>query len=135
MGWRAVYSCEMYRSKTNGGSMRKIALLVLVLSALCWAQSNAGEYAINVHVTSSQWVVVPTTLGLQTTQKLNVIIDGKKYELEAQAKAPVTLLSLGDYNAKLIEDVHKTAYESTQTYELQFSDKKTRKFMVIGQSE
>src|SRR6202034_1558746 len=114
MGWRAVYSCEMYRSKTNGGSMRKIALLVLVLSALCWAQSNAGEYAINVHVTSSQWVVVPTTLGLQTTQKSNVIIDGKKYELEAQAKAPVTLLSLGDYNAKLIEDVHKTAYESTQ---------------------
>ena len=34
-----------------------------------------------------------------------------------------------------IEDVHKDAYESSQTYEFQFSDKKTRKFVVVGQSE
>jgi hypothetical protein len=115
--------------------MRKIATFVLLLSALCWAQSSTGEYPINVHVTSSQWVVVPTTIGLQATQKLNVIIDGKKYELEAEAKGRIALLSLGDYKAKLIEDVHKNTYESTQTYELQFSDKKTRKFFVIGQSE
>jgi hypothetical protein len=78
---------------------------------------------------------VPTTLGLQSAQKLNVIIGRKKCVLEAQAKPPVALLSLGDYKAKLIEDVHKTTYETTQTYELQFPDKKTRKFMVIGQSE
>jgi hypothetical protein len=44
-------------------------------------------------------------------------------------------LSLGDYKAKLIEDARKNPYESTQTFELQFSDKKTRKFFVIGQSE
>lgn len=115
--------------------MRKSAPFVLLLSALCWAQSNTGDYPINVHVTSTQWAVVPTSIGPQGVQKLKVIIDGKKYELEAEAKGHITLLSLGDYKAKLIEDVHKNAYESTQTYELQFSDKKTRKFFVIGQSE
>jgi hypothetical protein len=115
--------------------MGKIALFVLLLSALCWAQSNTEAYPINVHVTSSQWVVVPTTLGPQAAQNLNVVIDGKKYELEAAVKGRVALLSLGDYKAKLIEDIRKNPYESTQTYELQFSDKKTRKFEVIGQSE
>lgn len=116
--------------------MRKLALLVLLLSALCSAQSNAGEYPINVHVSSSQWVVVPTTIGLQAAQRLNVVIDGKKYELEADgAKGRPAILSLGDYKAKLIVDIHNTAYESSQTYQLQFSDKKTRNFVVIGRSE
>jgi len=115
--------------------MRKIAPFVLLLSALCWAQSNAGQYLINVHVTSTRWDVVPTTLGPQAMQKLTVIIDGKKYELEAEAKGRVALLSLGDYKARLIDDAHKNTYESSQTYELQFADKKTRKFVVIGQSE
>jgi hypothetical protein len=134
-GQRGDYSCEVYWSKTKGGSMRKIAAFVLLLSTLCWAESNTGEYPINVHVTSSRWVVVPTTIGPQSAQKLNVIIEGKKYELEAEAKGRVALLSLGDYKAKLIEDIRKNPYESTQAYELQFSDKKTRKFFVIGQSE
>ena len=30
--------------------MRRIAPFVLLLSAVCWAQSNAGEFPINVHV-------------------------------------------------------------------------------------
>jgi hypothetical protein len=115
--------------------MRKFAPLVLLLCAFGWAQSNGEEYPINVHVTSSQWIVVQNVLGLQDMQKLSVVIDGKKYELEAQVKGSVTLLSLGDYKAKLVEDVHKNTYESSQTYELQFSDKKTRKFVVISQSE
>ncbi|MGA8151150.1 MAG: hypothetical protein WB952_09385 [Terriglobales bacterium] len=115
--------------------MQKIATFVLLFSALCWAQSNTDEYPINVHVTSSQWDVVPTTIGPQGVQRLNVIIDGKKYELEAEAKGRIALLELGDYKAKLIEDIHKNTYEFTQTYELQFSDKKTRKFFVIGRSE
>jgi hypothetical protein len=44
-------------------------------------------------------------------------------------------LALGDYKAKLVQDLHKTAYESSQTYELLFPDMKVRKFSVIGQSE
>jgi hypothetical protein len=72
---------------------------------------------------------------------LAVIIEGKKYELESAAlfkanlEAGVTLLALGDYKAKLVQDIHNTTYESSQAYEFLFTDKKTRKFFVVGQSE
>ncbi len=124
--------------------MRKIALCVLLLTAFSfsWAGPNTDEYSINVHVSSSRWVMEPAMLiGPQPVQRLSVLIDGKKYELEAPAtlranlQAGVTLLALGDYKARLVQDVHKTAYESSQAYEFQFSDKKTRKFMVVSQSE
>jgi len=124
--------------------MRKIALCVLLLTAFSFsgAGPNTDEYSINVHVSSSRWVMEPAMLiGPQPVQRISVIIDGKNYELEAPAtlranlQAGVTLLALGDYKARLVQDVHKTAYESSQAYEFQFSDKKTRKFMVVGQSE
>ena len=124
--------------------MRKIAQCVLLLTAFSfsWAGPNTDEYSINVHVSSSRWVMEPAMLiGPQPVQRISVIIDGKNYELEAPAtlranlQAGVTLLALGDYKARLVQDVHKTAYESSQAYEFQFSDKKTRKFMVVGQSE
>jgi hypothetical protein len=76
--------------------------------------------------------------------KLVVLIDGKKYELEAELKGAwlverlknrVALLALGDYKAKLVEDVHKNSYESSQTYEFRFTDGKTKKFVVVGQTE
>ena len=41
----------------------------------------------------------------------------------------------GDYKAKLVKDEHLTAYESTQIYEFLFPDKKTRKFIVVGETE
>ena len=122
--------------------MKKIAVLFLLLSALSYAGPTNDEYSISVHVVSSRWAMEPAILnGPQPIERLKVVIDGKKYELAAPAplranlQAGVTLLALGDYKAKLVQDVHKTAYESSQAYEFQFSDKKTRKFFVVGQSE
>ena len=66
---------------------------------------------------------------------LNVIIEGKKYELEGEARGKAAFLALGDYKAKLVEDLHKNSYDSSQTYEFQFSDGKTRRFVVVGQNE
>jgi len=80
-------------------------------------------------------MVVPTIPIPTSVQKLTVLIDGKKYELWGEKKGRITLLALGDYKAKLIEDVHKNSYESSQTYEFQFSDGKTRKFFVVAQTE
>jgi hypothetical protein len=114
---------------------------VLLLSTFSWAAPSPDEYPINVHVSSSHWVMSPAILvGPEPFLRLNVIIDGKKYELEAPTtkanlEAGVTLLALGDYKAKVIQDVHKTTYESSQAYEFLFPDKKTRKFMVVGQTE
>ena len=122
--------------------MKKIAVLFLLLSAFSYAGPNNDEYSISVHVISSRWVMEPAILnGPQPIERLGVIIDGKKYELAAPAplranlQAGVTRLALGDYKARLVQDVHKTAYESSQAYEFQFPDKKTRKFIVVGQSE
>jgi len=115
--------------------MRNVALFFLLLSTLCRAQLSTGEYSINVHVSSSEWVVIPSGIGPVGAQKLNVVIGGKKYELEADVKGRTALLTLGDYRARLLEDVHKNSYESSQTYEFQFSDGKTRKFVVVGQTE
>jgi hypothetical protein len=45
------------------------------------------------------------------------------------------LLNLGDYQAKLVVDTHKSAYESMQVYEFLLPDGGKRKFGVVGQSE
>ncbi len=107
----------------------------LLLSAISWGASDQDPYSVNVHVVSSHWVVWP---GSSAAQALNTVIDGKKYELEAPASPNLfdaNLLAPGDYKAKLVRDVHKTTYESSQTYEFLFPDKKTRKFTVVGLSE
>ena len=122
--------------------MKRAVLFVLLLfGTLASAAPNPNEYSINVHVNSSYWSMAPSLLsGPQPVQRLAVIIDGKKYELEAPAQranleAGVTLLALGEYKAKLVQDLHKATYESSQAYEFLFPDKKTRKFFVVGQTE
>lgn len=88
------------------------------------SKPNLSEYTINVHVSK------PRNRG--TYQRLNLVINGRKYELET---AGVFLLALGDYKAKLIKDEHRGTYDSLQTYEFLFPDKKTRDFRVVGQTE
>ncbi len=110
--------------------MKRAALVVLLLlGTLAPAARTPDEYPITVHVTSSYYQ--GGAFGRQ--QELDVVIDGRKYSL-AGANA-TALLALGDYKAKLVKDLHKSAYESYQEYELLFPDKKTRKFVVVGQSE
>ena len=84
------------------------------------------------------WTMEPWNDGPIAVLRLLAIIDGKKYTLDALTffnYAKVTLLEVGDYKAKLVRNVHRTAYESSQTYKLLFPDGKTRKFVVVGQSE
>jgi len=116
--------------------MKNHAALVLLLTATCWGQADATQYPITVHVSSSHWVVEQTSIGLRGYQKLNVIIDRKKLECKAEVPSGrPTLMALGEYRAKLVEDVHKHSYESIQTYEFRLADNVTRRFTVTGQSE
>jgi hypothetical protein len=115
--------------------MKKIVLCVLLVSTFVWAAPNPNEYSVNIHVTSSYFVTSPGRFeGAATVQKLNVLVDGKKYELTALA-TKTGLLAPGDYKARLVQDEHQTTYESSQEYEFLFPDKKTRKFFVTGQTE
>jgi len=115
--------------------MKTAALcIVLLVPTFFWAAPPV-EHSINIHVVSS-WVVASPGMfnGATAVQKLNVLIDGKKFELTALA-TKTGLLAPGDYKAALIRDVHKTAYESSQEYEFLFPDQTTRKFFVTGQTE
>jgi hypothetical protein len=112
------------------------AVLPLLLSAFAWGGSkpnptepNPADYTITVHVSACHLSFVSVT----TFQDLDVVINGKTYELQATSSDGV--LTPGDYKAKLVQDLHKTAYESSQTYEFLFPDMKVRKFSVIGQTE
>jgi hypothetical protein len=107
--------------------LKKITIAILLLSALAWAAggSNPAEYTVSVHVSSS-------SIDPHGNQLLDVVIAGKKYEL--QSEVPIgRLLALGDYKAKLVTN-RKNAYESFQVYEFQFPDK-TRQYEVVGQTE
>jgi hypothetical protein len=113
---------------------RTVAFL-LFLSALAWAAPNALplEYNIDVHVSASRMILEGNDRAYR--QLLSVTIDGKKYELHSIG-APNMLLMLGDYKARLEKDEHgKGAYDSWRVYEFQFPDKRTRKFLVVEQSE
>jgi hypothetical protein len=113
--------------------VKKIALAALLLfSLLAWAGSNTNpaDYTVNVHVSRSR--IVGDHLG--SYQKLNVVIDGRKYELLSDG-LPNTLLAIGNYKAKLVKDEHRVKYDSYQVYEFLFPDQRTRKFIVVGQTE
>jgi len=121
--------------------MKKLVLAVLLFPTFALAAPNSEEYTIKVHVTASHWSLAASIFGNpEPVQKLEVTIEGKKFVLEAPALRGdlghgVTLLALGDYKAKLVQDVHKSTYESSQAYEFLFPDNKTRKFFVVGQFE
>ncbi|MGC9292168.1 MAG: hypothetical protein ACP5EP_05520 [Acidobacteriaceae bacterium] len=115
--------------------MKKILVLFILLPVCSWAATTPEQYTINVHVISCLWYLEPFNQGPEPVLRLDVIIGGKKYKLEAQTYFKARLLVLGDYKARLIKDVHPTPYWFSQTYEFLFPDGKTKKFVVVGQSE
>jgi hypothetical protein len=124
----------MYAENRNEEAMKKLVTVVLILlSAMAWAgtEPNPADYTINVHVTSSRMVLEGEANAF--SQKLNVTINEKKYELRCSSVN--ALLALGDYKAKLVRNDHRTAYDSYQVYEFLFPDNKTRKFEVVGVME
>jgi hypothetical protein len=113
--------------------MKKFVLAILLLcSALAWAGSEPNPaYTVKVHVSSSRMAFEGE--GKPFSQRLDVTIDGKKYELRSPSVN--ALLALGDYKARLVRNDHRTTYDSFQVYEFLFPDNKTRKFEVVGITE
>ena len=116
--------------------MKQIVLCMLILFTFVRAALSQNACTINIHVTSSYVVASPGRFeGAYSAQKLDVLVDVKKYELTASVPNKGGLLKPGDYKARLVRDEHQSAYEASQEYEFQFPDKKTRKFFVSGQTE
>ncbi len=118
-----------------------IAAMLLLATSLAWGAPNPAEYTVNVHVVSSRLETqfLSGKSPNQTTQELDVAIDGKKYEL-AGSPVRISLLARGfivpgEYKAKLVKESHKGTYASTAEYELLFPDGATKKFEVVGETE
>ena len=115
--------------------MKKVLIaILLLLPALACAEKtpapNPAEYTVTIHVQSSR--LIQTYNQAPTLQHLEVIIDGKKYELECPGSF---VLSVGDYKARILQDKIAPNHEYTRQYELLFANGSTRKFAVIGESE
>lgn len=91
--------------------MRKLTLLALALIPVSLPAQTPDEYGITVHVISSHWLLTASPFNTgQAVQKLDVLINGKKYELETSASVDSKQTPVpGDYKAKLVQDEHKTA--------------------------
>jgi hypothetical protein len=121
----------------------KIALyaILLLTPALALAAKetpNPADYTVAVHVQSSRLVLscgdVTNGNSICTWyQRLTVIIDGKKVEIESGAVK--NLLRVGDYKAKIAKDETQHAYEYSRTYEFLFPDGQTRQYFVVGETE
>jgi hypothetical protein len=67
-------------------------------------------------------------------QHLNVLIDGKRYEL-SDTMPRTDLLRVGDYKAKIFKDETERPYEYQRTYEFLMSDGGTRRYVVVAETE
>lgn len=116
-----------------------LAMTLFLASSLAWATPNPADYNINVHVVSSRFQRQYDGGTPVFGQILNVVIDGKKYELWANPMmvSAITpgLIVPGDYKAKLTKNKNKGKYAYAMEYELLFPDQTTKKFQVIGESE
>lgn len=111
--------------------MKRITFAVLLLcSAIAFGQPNPADYTITVHVTASK-IRRPINKAGQAGQQIQVVIEGKKYELQGLSDG---VLALGDYKAKL-KEFHRNSYDIYQTYEFLMPDGKTRNFTLTGIQE
>jgi len=105
---------------------------LLMLSVPGWAAAAPADYSVSVHVRADRFLSdcsAGPKVCFFTLQLLHVVIDGKKYELQADATKQ-GLLPLGDYKAILAKQKN-----GLTVYEFLLPDNNTEKFTVVGQSE
>ncbi|MGA2834209.1 MAG: hypothetical protein ABSE55_14160 [Terracidiphilus sp.] len=112
---------------------RALIAILLMAPALACAEKkplpDAANYTVTVHVQSSHVIY---TMG-NLAQHLDVVIDGKNYELEVLPATQV--LPAGDYKARISKDKISTTHEYSRVYEFLFADGTTRRYNVVGESE
>lgn len=108
--------------------MKKLAMVVLLFSALAWAAPNPADYPLNVHISGSHFGERPSTV------YLNATIDGKKYIL-LRVSSFQPLVMPGDYKARVIKSEHKKDYSFSGSFQLLFANGDTETYTVDGISE
>ena len=83
---------------------------------------DLSDSTLNVHVVESRALLFGND---HPVQQIKVVIDGYRYELEADS--PGGVLALGDYKARLQEQ-SGNGYDIRRTYIFLLPDGKTRNF-------
>ena len=63
-----------------------------------------------------------------------VVIDGKTFEL-SEFVVPSQLMRVGDYKARILNDLVLSPYRYSRSYEFLFPDGKKSKFVVVGEGD
>ena len=107
-------------------------LCLVGFAATAFAQNtSATNYPVKVHVVSCH--IVAFAGENNGHQQLEVIIEGKKYVLDAVSLTFPT--HPGDYQARLLKDEKKDTGQFYREYEILFADGKAAKYRVTGESE
>ena len=96
---------------------KTILALTLLFSLPLFAASPAADYNLTIHVSESRrgsdCSVFKGDSTCKSFQRLSVLIDGAKYELEATTVLSKGIVALGDYKGKLIKDQQNPPTNST----------------------
>jgi len=120
--------------------MKKALLVVLLVSPILVSAEkpkpapNPADYTISVHVQSSHLFVECSGGICPQYERMDVLIDGKKYEL-TEFPWRKDLLRVGDYKARVFKEETTRPYEYARTYQFLFSDGTTREYTVTGEGE
>jgi hypothetical protein len=135
------YSCQIGEI-----TMKQLQVIILAAGLLgaggsaAYAKVNPDDFTINVHVKSSSagQDCKDNPGGRQvckTTQDVKATIDGKTYELLAEAYFSKGVLPPGDYKARVLGKETDSKQMLKRKYEFLLEDGSTRKFKVVGMEE
>lgn len=96
-------------------------------------KADPADFTVPVHVQASHRVYVTSSGNGAAALRIDVLIEGKKYELERNLTS--VLLNPGDYKARISKDKAKLPEELDREYDLLMSDGTFEIFQVVGESE
>lgn len=120
--------------------MKKLAVVLFLVFCSAFAQAkgkpNPADFTVKVHISAAHFVVYPSTTYMLYA---DVTLNGKKLQLAGRAaliQSNYLLITPGDYQARLIKDVHNTDGTAIhQEYELLLTDGIVWDCVVSGTSE
>jgi hypothetical protein len=127
--------------------MRKSLFLILIFCATFATAApppNPADYTETLHVTGSHLVIDASNRNTRPDQRLDVTVDGKKYELYGESlsctlplggRCGTGVLRIGDYKARRFYENLKPDYLLSLGYQILLPDGKTIKLFVVGQDE
>lgn len=132
-------ACRLVPSKPRCQMKMRFLATLLILPTIAWAKTPNAANTVTVHVQTSRLITLCQGSVCSLTQHLDVLVDGKRYELDTEKHGEFfsnfggKLLKVGDYQATVTDDDQSAGYEYRRRYQFVFPDGKTRTYLVVGE--